>query len=287
MRGHRAKRRVSPKRAAGKRGSRNSGRGSDSPATLKRGSRMIKLKSPDEIDAMREANRVVGKVLEELSRKAAPGVSTEQLDKIGEEMCRDLGAAPGFKGYHGYPFALCASVNEQVVHGFPNRKPLEEGDILSMDFGAKLNGFNGDAAVTVGIGEIDVKAQRLIDVTRDSLMSGIDLMKPGNRLSDISNAVQTVVEQAGFSVIRQFVGHGIGRDLHEDPQLPNYGAPGRGPMLKAGMVLALEPMVAMGHWEVKVLDDGWTAVTTDKSLSAHWEHSVAITKDGPRILSLP
>ena len=275
-----------PKRASGKRRSRNSGRGADSSATRKRGSRMIKLKSPDEIDAMRESNRVVAKVLEMMSREAAPGVTTESLDKLGEEMCRDLGADPGFKGYHGYPFALCASVNEQVVHGFPNRKPLEEGDILSMDFGAKLNGFNGDAAVTVAIGEISKTARRLIDVTKDSLMAGIELMRPGNRLSDVSNAVQTVVEKAGFSVIRQFVGHGIGRDLHEDPQLPNYGAPGRGPMLKAGMVLALEPMVAVGHWEVKVLDDGWTAVTTDGSLAAHWEHTVAITKDGPRILSL-
>ena len=214
-------------------------------------------------------------------------MTTESLDKLGEEMCRDLGAVPGFKGYSGYPFALCASVNEQVVHGFPNKKPLQEGDLLSMDFGAKLNGFNGDAAVTVGIGEISKGSQMLIEVTRDSLMAGIDFMKPGNRLSDISNAVQKVVEKAGFSVIRQFVGHGIGRDLHEDPQLPNYGAPGRGPLLKPGMVLACEPMVAMGHWEVKVLDDGWTAVTTDGSLSAHWEHTVAITKDGPLILSLP
>jgi methionyl aminopeptidase len=206
---------------------------------------------------------------------------------MGEELCRSLGAVPGFKGYGGFPFATCCSVNEQVVHGFPNKHPLKEGDIISLDFGAVLDGFNGDAAITVPVGEVSKKATALMQATEAALYAGIDQMKVGNRLGDISNAVQKRAESAGFSVVRQFVGHGIGRKLHEDPQVPNFGPKGRGVLLKEGMVLAVEPMVNEGTWEVAVLDDGWTAVTVDGKLSAHYEHTVAITKDGPMILSLP
>jgi methionyl aminopeptidase len=248
---------------------------------------MIKLKSPGEIQAMREANRVVGKVLQMFRNEVVPGISTAKLDQMGEELCRSLGAVPGFKGYGGFPFATCCSVNEQVVHGFPNKHPLKEGDIISLDFGAVLDGFNGDAAITVPVGEVSKKATALMQATEAALYAGIDQMKVGNRLGDISNAVQKRAESAGFSVVRQFVGHGIGRKLHEDPQVPNFGPKGRGVLLKEGMVLAVEPMVNEGTWEVAVLDDGWTAVTVDGKLSAHYEHTVAITKDGPMILSLP
>ncbi len=236
---------------------------------------------------MREANRVVARVLETIAGEVAPGVTTAALDKKAEALCRDMGAKPAFKGYRGFPYALCCSVNEQVVHGFPNGTPLKEGDILSLDFGAVLDGFYGDAAVTLAVGTISDQAARLMEATRAALMAGIEMMRPGNRLGDVSHAVQNVVEEAGFSVVRQFVGHGIGRSLHEDPQLPNYGSPGRGLELKPGMVIAIEPMVNAGDFEVRILDDGWTAVTVDGKLSAHFEHSVAITQDGPRILSLP
>jgi methionyl aminopeptidase len=219
--------------------------------------------------------------------EVVPGISTAKLDQMGEELCRSLGAVPGFKGYGGFPFATCCSVNEQVVHGFPNKHPLKEGDIISLDFGAVLDGFNGDAAITVPVGEVSKKATALMQATEAALYAGIDQMKVGNRLGDISNAVQKRAESAGFSVVRQFVGHGIGRKLHEDPQVPNFGPKGRGVLLKEGMVLAVEPMVNEGTWEVAVLDDGWTAVTVDGKLSAHYEHTVAITKDGPMILSLP
>ncbi|KIX15975.1 type I methionyl aminopeptidase [Dethiosulfatarculus sandiegensis] len=248
---------------------------------------MIKLKSPDEIQAMREANRVVGKVLQMFRKEVVPGISTAKLDQMGEELCRSLGAVPGFKGYGGFPYATCCSVNEQVVHGFPNKHSLKEGDIISLDFGAVLDGFNGDAAITLPVGEVSKKATALMKATEASLYAGIDQMKVGNRLGDISNAVQKRAESAGFSVVRQFVGHGIGRKLHEDPQVPNFGPKGRGVLLKEGMVLAVEPMINEGTWEVAVLDDGWTAVTVDGKLSAHYEHTVAITKDGPMILSLP
>jgi methionyl aminopeptidase len=198
-----------------------------------------------------------------------------------------MGAKPAFKGYRGFPFALCASPNQQVVHGFPNRKPLVEGDILSLDFGTVLDGFYGDAAVTLPVGKVSGRARRLMEVTQQALMAGIEQMRPGNRLGQVSAAVQDVVEKGGFSVVRQFVGHGIGRALHEEPQLPNYGHPGQGVRLKAGMVIAIEPMVNAGEYEVTILDDGWTAVTVDGKISAHFEHSVAITEDGPQILSLP
>jgi methionyl aminopeptidase len=248
---------------------------------------MINLKSPAEIASMREANRVVGKVLARMAELVGPGVTTAELDAEAEALCRQMGAKPAFKGYRGFPFALCASPNQQVVHGFPNRKPLVEGDILSLDFGTVLDGFYGDAAVTLPVGKVSGRARRLMEVTQQALMAGIEQMRPGNRLGQVSAAVQDVVEKGGFSVVRQFVGHGIGRALHEEPQLPNYGHPGQGVRLKAGMVIAIEPMVNAGEYEVTILDDGWTAVTVDGKISAHFEHSVAITEDGPQILSLP
>jgi methionyl aminopeptidase len=248
---------------------------------------MINLKSPAEIASMREANRVVGKVLARMAELVGPGVTTAELDAEAEALCRQMGAKPAFKGYRGFPFALCASPNQQVVHGFPNRKPLVEGDILSLDFGTVLDGFYGDAAVTLPVGKVSGRARRLMEVTQQALMAGIEQMRPGNRLGQVSAAVQDVVEKGGFSVVRQFVGHGIGRALHEEPQLPNYGHPGQGVRLKAGMVIAIEPMVNAGDYEVTILDDGWTAVTVDGKISAHFEHSVAITEDGPQILSLP
>lgn len=248
---------------------------------------MINLKSPAEIASMREANRVVGKVLARMAELVGPGVTTAELDAEAEALCRQMGAKPAFKGYRGFPFALCASPNQQVVHGFPNRKPLVEGDILSLDFGTVLDGFYGDAAVTLPVGKVSGRARRLMEVTQQALLAGIEQMRPGNRLGQVSAAVQDVVEKGGFSVVRQFVGHGIGRALHEEPQLPNYGHPGQGVRLKAGMVIAIEPMVNAGDYEVTILDDGWTAVTVDGKISAHFEHSVAITEDGPQILSLP
>ncbi|MGD8561436.1 MAG: type I methionyl aminopeptidase [Desulfarculaceae bacterium] len=248
---------------------------------------MIKIKSPDEMELMRESNRVVAQVLEAITEEAAPGVTTAALDRLAEDLCRQSGAEPAFKGYRGFPFALCCSVNEQVVHGFPSDHALKAGDILSVDFGTLLNGFYGDAATTLAIGRVNKQARELMDATRSALEAGIKKMRPGNRLGDVSAAVQEVAEKAGFSVVRQFVGHGIGRELHEDPQVPNYGQSGKGPELRPGMVIAIEPMVNVGTWEVKVLDDGWTAVTADGELSAHFEHTVAITEDGPRILSLP
>lgn len=246
---------------------------------------MIGIKNAAELDAMREANRLVAQVLREVSEMTAPGVATAALDKRAEELCRQAGAEPAFKGYRGYPYSLCCSVNEQVVHGFPNQRPLRAGDILSMDFGVILDGFYGDSALTVPVGEVSREAEALMEATRNSLYAGIEQMRPGKRLGDISAAVQAVAEGAGFSVVRQFVGHGIGRNLHEDPQLPNYGTPGKGIMLKPGMVIAIEPMVNAGGYEVEILDDGWTAVTRDGKLSAHFEHTVAVTDNGPRILS--
>lgn len=248
---------------------------------------MISLKTPAELEIMRQAGRVVGQVLAEVSAAASPGVTTAALDKMAEDICRQQGASPAFKGYRGYPYALCCSINEQVVHGFPKEKPLQEGDILSMDFGAILESYYGDAAVTVPVGQVSEQATALMEATRRSLEAAIEQMRPGRRLGDVSAAVQRVVEEAGFSVVRQFVGHGIGKMLHEEPQVPNYGQPGRGVTLKPGMVLAVEPMVNAGSYEVRVLADGWTAVTVDGKLSAHFEHTVAVTQDGPRILSLP
>ena len=247
---------------------------------------MIILKSPEEIEKLRASNRLVAETLALLVGKAAVGVTTLELNRLAEDYCRDNGGEPSFLGYNGFPYSLCASVNEQVVHGFPSKRRLKEGDILSMDFGATLDGYVGDAAITIGLGEISQEAERLIQVTGECLARAIEAARPGNRLGDISHAIQSHAEAGGFSVVRKFVGHGIGKAMHEEPQIPNFGSPGQGIVLKAGMTLAIEPMVNAGAYQVRVLDDGWTAVTADGRLSAHFEHSVAITTNGPDILSL-
>ena len=234
---------------------------------------------------MRKAGRMVAEILEMLKARIQPGVTTLELDRLAEAQCKKWKARPAFKGYGGFPFTICASPNEQVVHGFPNQQPLEEGDIISIDFGLIIDGFHGDSAVTVPVGDIDPTTRRLLEVTKESLDLGIAAAQPGARLSDISHAVQARVEEDHFSVVREFVGHGIGRQLHEDPQIPNYGPPARGPKLKPGMTLAIEPMVNIGVPGVKVLDDGWTAVTIDGRRSAHFEHTIAVTEDGPEILT--
>jgi len=247
---------------------------------------VIVLKSPREIALMRQAGRVVAAAQRLCRDFAKPGVSTLELDQEVESLIRKLGARPAFKGYRGFPATICASINEEVVHGIPAaHRRLKEGDIIGLDLGAIVDGYYSDAAFTLAIGEIPVEVQRLLDVTRESLELAIAQARPGNRLGDVSAAVQRHVEAAGFGVVRAFVGHGIGRELHEDPQVPNFGEPGKGPLLRAGMVLAIEPMVTMGHWEVRVLADRWTAVTEDGSLAAHFEHTVAITADGPDILT--
>ena len=235
---------------------------------------------------MRAANQLVAQVLEELAAMVAPGVSTADLDATAERRVRAAGAEPAFKGYRGYPATLCASVNQQVVHGIPNRTPLKSGDIVSLDMGVKLNGYYGDSAVTVAVGAVQDDVAKLLRVTQEALAKGIVQVKIGGRVSDIGHAIQAYVEAHGFSVVREFVGHGIGASLHEEPQIANYGEPGRGPRLAEGMTLAIEPMVNMGRPAVKVLADGWTAVTKDGSLSAHFEHTVAVTKDGPLVLTM-
>ena len=246
---------------------------------------MIVCKSPAEIERMRAANALVADVLAELARLVSPGVTTNDLDAAAERLVRDGGAEPAFKGYRGYPSTLCASVNEQVVHGIPSGRALGEGDIISLDMGVKLNGYYGDSAVTVPVGRVSDEAAKLLRITRESLEKGIAQVRLGGRISDIGHAIQQHVEAHGFSVVREFVGHGIGAALHEDPQIANYGEPGRGPRLAEGMTLAIEPMVNIGRPAVKVLADGWTAVTRDGSLSAHFEHTVAVTKAGPLVLT--
>ena len=245
---------------------------------------MIILKTPDEIAVMAKASRVVAEALLVLKDAVKPGVTTDELDKLAESEIRARGAMPAFKGYRNYPKTLCASVNEQVVHGIPSKRVLKEGDIVGLDLGAIVGGFYGDSAVTVGVGRIDEKTATLVRVTEESLRLAIQQAQVGNRLSDISHAVQRHVEAAGYSVVTEFVGHGIGRQLHEEPQVPNYGKPGQGPRLQSGMVLAIEPMVNMGGSAVRVLDDRWTAVTVDGSLSAHFEHTIAIQPSGPAIV---
>ena len=245
---------------------------------------MIILKTPDEIAVMAKASRVVAEALAVLKDAVRPGVTTDELDRLAESEIRARGAMPAFKGYRNYPKTLCASVNEQVVHGIPSKRVLKEGDIIGLDLGAIVGGFYGDSAVTVAVGRIDEKTAALVRVTEESLSLAIEQAQVGNRLSDISHAVQRHVEAAGYSVVTEFVGHGIGRQLHEEPQVPNYGKPGQGPRLQAGMVLAIEPMVNMGGSAVRVLDDRWTAVTVDGSLSAHFEHTIAIQPSGPAIV---
>lgn len=234
---------------------------------------------------MRAASQMVARILARLKKETAPGVTTLELDRLAEGLCRSQGAEPAFLGYGGFPYSVCASVNEQVVHGFPSKRKLKEGDLLSLDFGVILDGFYGDSAITVPVGKVSHEAKRLSSVTKRCLDLGIEAARPGNRLGDISHAVQSHAEKAGYSVVRKFVGHGIGRQMHEEPQIPNFGRPGTGVVLKPGMVLAIEPMINAGTYEVKVKSDGWTAVTLDGKLSAHWEHTIAVTENGPEILS--
>lgn len=247
---------------------------------------MIILKSQDEIKRIAEACHIAAEALENIKKIVLPKNTTLELDRFAETFIVSKGATPAFKGYKGYPASLCTSVNEEVVHGIPSAaKRLREGDIISLDVGVYYKGFYGDAAVTLPVGKINDTAKRLLAATEGALYQGMKSAVIGNRLSDISSAIQDYVETRGFSVVRNFVGHGIGRELHEEPQLPNFGSPGEGPVLMDGMVLAIEPMVNAGTWEVVILDDGWTAVTRDNSLSAHFEHTVAITLDGPKALT--
>jgi methionyl aminopeptidase len=243
-------------------------------------------KSPEELDRMRRAGRVVATTIERLLASVRPGATTTQLDRAAEEAIRSAGAEPSFKGYRGFPASICTSVNEQVVHGIPGSRTLREGDLLSLDVGAIWEAYHADSAVSLFVGEPpSAEAEKLVRVTEESLDAGISQIRPGGRLSDISHAVQDVAEGAGFSVVREYVGHGIGRSMHEDPQIPNYGSPGRGPQLRPGLVVAVEPMVTLGGWETRVLADQWTVVTADGSLSAHFEHTIALTEEGAEVLT--
>ena len=247
---------------------------------------MILLKSPRELEHMRAAGRILADVKALLQRLVGPGVSTKEIDAEVEALILSRGATPAFKGYRGYPATVCASINEEVVHGIPSpKRKLKEGDIIGLDLGCIVEGYYGDCAITLPVGAVPSRVQELIDVTRESLDKAIVQCRAGNRIGDISHTVQMHCESHGFGVVRSFVGHGIGRALHEEPQVPNFGDAGRGPALKAGMVLAIEPMVTMGSYEVQVLEDGWTAVTTDGSMAAHFEDTIAITEDGPEVLT--
>lgn len=246
---------------------------------------MIILKSPKEIEIMKRAGAVVAQVHERLREVIEPGITTEELDKIAEEYILKSGAQPAFKGYNGFPASICASINEEIVHGIPGFRVLKEGDIISLDIGAILEGYVGDAARTHAVGKISPEKKKLIEVTKESFFQGIQFAKEGYRLSDISHAVQKYVENNGFSVVRDYVGHGVGRNMHEDPPIPNYGRSGRGPRLKRGMVLAIEPMVNLGTYHVKTLENNWTVVTLDGKSSAHYENTIAITEGEPEILT--
>ena len=246
---------------------------------------MIILKSDHELNYLRDAGKITAQTLAEVKRATKPGITTQELDSIAEDYIRHCGAVPAFKGYQDYPATICASVNEEVVHGIPGLRKLKDGDNLSIDVGVVINDYNGDSAITVPVGEVDAEVQKLLRVTEESLYKGIEQAIEGNRLGDISHAVQIHAESYNFGIVRDYVGHGIGRKMHEDPQIPNYGKPGRGPRLKTGMTLAIEPMINMGSEEVRTLKNGWTVVTNDGKRSAHFEHTVAITPDGPEILT--
>ncbi|MFH1077201.1 MAG: type I methionyl aminopeptidase [Pseudomonadota bacterium] len=247
---------------------------------------MITIKSPSEIEILRVSNKIVAKILSILGQEVKPGINTLKLDRLAEDLTREHKARPAFKGYRGYKHTICASVNNQVVHGIPNEKNLNDGDVLSIDFGVLYEGYYGDAAITFPVGRVNEKNMRLLKVTEKSLYAGIEQAQCNNRLSDISHAIQSHVESHGYSVVRKYVGHGIGKALHEEPQIPNYGKPGFGVRLKEGMVLAIEPMVNMGGHDVITLEDTWTAVTKDGSLSAHFEHTIVVTESGPEILTV-
>ncbi|MGY3272204.1 methionyl aminopeptidase [Bacillus sp. TE9106W] len=246
---------------------------------------MIICKTPREIEIMREAGRIVALTHQELKQHITPGITTKELDQIAEKTIQKYGATPSFKGYNGFPGSICASVNEELVHGIPGKRKLKEGDIISIDIGAKYNGYHGDSAWTYPVGNISESVQKLLDVTEKSLYLGLEQVKPGERLSNISHAVQTHAEEKGFSIVREYVGHGIGQDLHEDPQIPHYGPPNRGPRLKPGMVICVEPMVNQGRRYVKTLSDDWTVVTVDGKWCAHFEHTIALTEAGYEILT--
>jgi methionyl aminopeptidase len=248
---------------------------------------VIIKKTPTQIEKMERAGRVLAEVISELGQAVVPGVTLRELDEMADRSIRLRGAIPSFLGYRGFPASICASPNDVVVHGIPDDRELKEGDIFSADFGLILDGWHADSAYTFAVGEVPGEASRLLEVTVESLHAGIALCRPGQRLGDVGHAIEAVVHGAGFSVVREFVGHGIGRSLHEDPQVPNFGPAGRGPVLEEGWVLAIEPMVNMGGWRTRVLDDGWTVVTADHSLSAHFEHTVAVTADGPKVLTAP
>ena len=248
---------------------------------------MIRINTAEEVMRIRESAQIVGRCLQMLGSEVRPGVSTKDLDRLAEEFIRAEGGEPAFKGYRGFPASICASVNEEVVHGIPSAKRvLKEGDVISLDIGVRKSGFYGDAARTFPVGTVSEAATRLLEATERSLQAGIEMAKPDGRVSDISAAIEREVKRSGFSVVRALVGHGVGRELHEEPQVPNYGRPGEGPRLRAGMVLAIEPMVNLGGADVVTLSDQWTVVTADRQLSAHFEHTVAIGEDGPEILSL-
>lgn len=246
---------------------------------------MILKKTPEQIDKMLAAGQALAQVIAELAALVVPGVTTLELDAVAERLIRDRGGVPSFLGYHGFPGSVCASPNHVIVHGIPDRQQLHNGDVLSLDVGLILDGWHADSAHTYPVGTISAEAQRLLDVTQASLEAGIQQVQVGQHLSDIGHAVQRVVEEAGYSVVREFVGHGIGREMHESPQIPNFGPPGRGPRLEAGMVFAIEPMVNVGGWRTRTLEDDWTVVTADRSLSAHFEHTVAVTPAGPQVLT--
>jgi methionyl aminopeptidase len=246
---------------------------------------MIAFKSAAELEAMRQSSRIVALVLGELEPLVRPGIRTRDLDLYAEKRTRELGASPAFKGYRGYPASVCISVNEEIIHGIPSGRILQDGDIVSLDFGVLYEGFFSDSALTVPVGRVPAEALALVAAAERSFFKGLEQMKEGNRLSDVSAAIQAYVESQGFSVIRQFVGHGIGRALHEEPQVPNFGVPGRGPKIRPGLTVAIEPMIAAGGPDVEILEDGWTAVTRDRSLAAHYEHTVAMTESGPEVLS--
>jgi methionyl aminopeptidase len=247
---------------------------------------MIILKSPQEIGKMRRAGRITAEARDRVAAAVRPGITTKDLDAVGEEAIRSAGATPSFKGYKGFPASICTSVNDEIVHGIPGKRVLQEGDLISLDVGAIWEGYHGDSAVTMFVAEPPSnEAEKLVRVTEESLEAGISQIRVGGRLSDIGHAVQQVAEGAGFSVVREYVGHGVGQAMHEDPQIPNYGPPGRGIELRPGLVIAVEPMVNVGGWETRALEDGWTVVTADGSLSAHFEHTIAVTEDGPEVLT--
>ena len=258
---------------------------SNSPSPYNGG---ITIKSSKELQYMELAGSIVGSALTLLKKSVEPGITTKELDTIAYKEITNLGANPTFKGYRGFPASICASVNEEIVHGIPGKRVLKDGDIIKMDVGATINGFIGDAAVSVAVGTVSLDAKQLMDATEESLKKGIDAAQPGNRVGDIGTAVQTYGESLGYGVVREFVGHGVGRHLHEEPQVPNYRDPskGPGPILKPGMCIAIEPMFNIGGWETHILDDDWTVVTKDGTLSSHFEHTIAITDDGPKILTV-